>query len=221
VPLHDTSGLLSWFTDAKCRSSLSRRRIPLSRVDRWSLTDGVISHDENKHFTVIGVDVRASSREVSSWSQVMLRPRSEGVIAFLAKPIGDVMHLLVQTRTETGAGDLIEMAPTVHCQPGNYPLNGARPRYLDEVLAAPPERVRFESIHSEEGGRFYHAQNRYLLVEADDGFPTEVPENYAWMTLRQLTEFVRYGNYLNVEARSLLTFLGFADLGSAVLQGAL
>ncbi|GHH29005.1 NDP-hexose 2,3-dehydratase family protein [Streptomyces rubradiris] len=219
-PYHDTARLLSWFTDTKCHSSLTRRRIPLADVGGWSRTDGVIAHDEGKHFTVVGVDVSASSREVASWSQVMLQPRSEGVIAFLAKPINGVMHLLVQARTETGAGDVIELAPTVHCQPANYPLNGARPRYLDEVVTAPPERIRFESVHSEEGGRFYHAQNRYMLVEADAGFPTEVPPDYAWMTLRQLTEFVRYGNYINVEARSLLTLLNFADLRAPVLPNA-
>lgn len=114
------------------------------------------------------------------------------------------------------------MAPTVHCQPGNYGSapDGERPRFLDTVLTAPPESVRFEAIHSEEGGRFYHAQNRYLLVEAGDDFPVEVPDNYMWMTLRQLTEFVRYGNHLNVEARSLLTFLGFADLDSPALPKA-
>ncbi|MFJ4950314.1 NDP-hexose 2,3-dehydratase family protein [Streptomyces sp. NPDC088760] len=219
-PFHDTARLLSWFTDAKCRSSLVRQRLPLAQVRGWSRTDGTIAQDEGKHFTVIGVDVRASSREVGSWSQVMLQPRSEGVIAFLARTVNGVMHLLVQARTETGAGDLIELAPTVHCQPANYPLGGARPRFLEEVLTAPPERIRFESVHSEEGGRFYHAQNRYMLVEAGDDFPTDVPESYAWMTLRQLTEFVRYGNYLNVEARSLLTFLTFADLDASVPQAA-
>ncbi|MFI2431132.1 NDP-hexose 2,3-dehydratase family protein [Streptomyces sp. NPDC018693] len=219
-PYRDTAELLSWFTDTKCRSSLTRRRIPLADVDGWSRAEGVIAHDGGKHFTVVGVDVSASSREVASWSQVMLQPRSEGVIAFLAKRLNGVMHLLVQARTETGAGDVIELAPTVHCQPANYPLNGARPVYLDDVVNAPPERIRFESVHSEEGGRFYHAQNRYMLVEADDDFPTEARPNYAWMTLRQLTEFVRYGNYINVEARSLLTLLNFADLRAPVLRNA-
>ncbi|MEU5373911.1 NDP-hexose 2,3-dehydratase family protein [Streptomyces sp. NPDC005951] len=218
----DTAELLSWFTEAKCRATLTRERIPLSKVHSWSLSDGVITHDEGKHFSVVGVDVAASNREVASWSQVMLKPRSEGVIAFVAKRVEGVMHLLVQARVETGAGDVIEMAPTVHCQPGNYgSAPGARrPRFLDEVLTAPPGNVRFEAIHSEEGGRFYHAQNRYLLVEADDDFPIDVPDSYIWMTLRQLMEFVRYGNHLNVEARSLLTFLGFADLDAPILRNA-
>jgi oxidase EvaA len=208
-----TAELLSWFTEAKCRCTMTRRRIPLAKVGGWSTRDGVISHDDGRHFSVMGVDVRASNREVGSWSQVMLQPSSPGVIAFLTRRIGGVPHLLVQARIETGATDLVEMAPTVHCQPGNYPPSpgAAMPMFLDEVLAADRGRVRFDALHSEEGGRFYHAQNRYLLVETEEDFPLDVPENFAWMTLRQLMELVRFGNYLNVEARSLVALLGFAS----------
>ncbi|PRH80486.1 NDP-hexose 2,3-dehydratase [Streptomyces solincola] len=209
--LHSTVELLSWFTEAKGRCTLTRRGIPLSKVDGWSWAGGEITHDRGQHFAVIGVDVEASSREVSAWQQPMFEPASQGVVAFLSRRIDGVPHLLVQARIETGALDGVEMAPTVQCQPDNYRLlpDGRRPLFLDEVLGAPPGRVRFDSVHSEEGGRFYHAQNRYLLVEAADDFPLDVPENYAWVTPHQLAGFVRYGSHLNVEARSLLTFLGF------------
>ncbi|SDW13695.1 oxidase EvaA [Saccharopolyspora shandongensis] len=209
--LHATVELLSWFTEAKGRCTLTRQLIPLSKVDGWSWRDGTICHDRDQHFAVVGVDVHASNREVTGWQQPMFEPRSRGVIAFLTRRIDGVLHLLVQARTETGAFDGVEMAPTVQCQPENYRFVPAdrKPLFLDEVLGARPEQIRWDSIHSEEGGRFYHAQNRYLLVEVDDDFPLEVPENYTWTTLRQLTEFVRYGNHLNVEARSLLTFFRF------------
>jgi oxidase EvaA len=34
--------------------------------------------------------------------------------------------------------------------------------------------------------------------------PLELPDNYIWMTLKQLKEFIRFNNYLNIQARSLL-----------------
>lgn len=214
--LHDTVELLSWFTEAKDRCTLERRLVPLAGIERWSLRDGVIAHDDDRHFTVLGVAVEASNREVAGWSQPMFAPRSQGVIAFLARRVEGVLHLLVQARTETGALDRIEMAPTVQCQPADYtagpsnaPPPGPRPPFLDVVLAAGPDRIRFDALQSEEGGRFYHARSRYLIVEVDDDFPLEVPPDFAWMTLRQLIDFVRHGSHLNVEARSLLTLLGF------------
>ncbi|MGW7361654.1 NDP-hexose 2,3-dehydratase family protein [Streptomyces sp. NPDC054802] len=211
VALHDTTQLLSWFTEAKNVCTLTRERIPLTKVARWSRRAGAIVHDRDQHFAVIGVSVDTDSREVAHWQQPMFEPRSQGVIAFLVRRIGGVLHVLMQARTETGAFDGVEMAPTVQCQPDSYPgvPEARRPRFLSEVLDAPAENIRFDRIHSEEGGRFYHAQNRYLLVEVEDSFPLRVPDDYAWITLRQLTDFVRYGNHLNVEARSLLTFAGF------------
>lgn len=212
--LHDTAELLSWFTEAKGRCTLDRRLIPLNRVAGWTGRDGVLTHDENRHFTVVGVDVRASNREVAGWSQPMFAPRSPGLIAFLTRRIAGVPHVLVQARIETGAFDRIEMAPTVHCQPGNYQsgfVPGTRqPRFLDGVLATSPERILLDVIHSEEGGRFYHARSRHLLIEAEDA-PLDTPPDFVWMTLRQLAGFVRFGSHLNVEARSLVTLLGFAS----------
>lgn len=226
--LNDTAELLSWFTEAKDRCTLVRRLIPLADTERWSLRDGVIAHDDGRHFTVLGVRVEASSREVTGWSQPMFAPSSQGVIAFLARRVDGVLHLLVQARIETGALDRIEMAPTVQCQPADYapgppgaPLPGPRPPFLDEVLGAAPERIRYDARQSEEGGRFHHARSRYMIVEVDDGFPLDVPPDYTWMTLRQLIDFVRHGSQLNVEARSLLTLLGFLPARSAAARAPL
>ncbi|WP_405577946.1 NDP-hexose 2,3-dehydratase family protein [Streptomyces sp. NBC_01190] len=209
-PLHSTTELLSWFTEIKAGATLTRRLMPLSEVAGWSAGDGVIAHDEGRHFTVLGVSVEAPGREVAGWSQPMFAPRSQGVIAFLARRVAGVLHLLVQARTETGALDRIEMGPTVQCQPADYAASQpGRPELLDQVLTARPDQIRFDVVLSEEGGRFHHARSRYTLVEVDESAPLRVPRNFAWVTVRQLTDFVRFGSHLNVEARSLLALIGF------------
>ena len=65
------------------------------------------------------------------------------------------------------------------------------------------------SLQSEEGGRFYREANRNLLVEADANFPVEVPDQYHWMTLQQLKTFIRFNNFVNVQARCLLAGLDY------------
>jgi oxidase EvaA len=206
--LHDMASVLSWFTELKSRHLLAQRRIPLDDVTAWHLSDDEIAHESGRFFRVIGVQVQASSREVRQWSQPLLAPQDRGVLAFLAKQIDGVLHLLVQARTEAGTFDVLEMAPTVHCTPNNY--SGAampRPPYLDYVLSADPARIRCDVVHSEEGGRLYQAQNRYLIIEVEDGFPIETPDDYLWMTVNQVNDLVRYGNHFNIEVRSLLTCL--------------
>ncbi|WP_336246864.1 NDP-hexose 2,3-dehydratase family protein [Streptomyces cupreus] len=208
---HTTAEILSWFTEARSNHVLERRRIPLNQVKGWSRGPERIEHERGTFFTVIGVDVEASSREVARWSQPLLAPVDRGVVAFLARRSGPDAdwQLLVHAQSEAGTSDVVEMSPTVNCVPQNYAHlpEGQRPPFLAHVLSAPPSRIHFDTVLSEEGGRFHHAENRYLLVEVADDFPDDVPEDYIWMTRRQLTGFVRYGNHVNVVARSLLACL--------------
>jgi len=48
-----------------------------------------------------------------------------------------------------------------------------------------------------------------MLIEVDDGFPADVPENYTWITLNQLNTFLKFNNYLNIQARSLISAISF------------
>lgn len=200
--------VLSWFTELKSRYDLLQRRIPLYEVDQWRRVAGEIRHERDLYFRVIGVDVKASNREVAQWTQPLLAPWSQGVLALLTKRVDGELQVLVQARTEAGTFDVVEMAATVHCAPRNYADDdGYRPRYLDYLLNVDPSRIRFDTIHSEEGGRLYQAENRYVIIEVEEDFPTEAPDDFRWLTVRQLNELVRHANYVNVELRSLLTCL--------------
>jgi oxidase EvaA len=209
TPLHGRADLLSWLTEAKARYRLDRRVVPLADVTGWSRGPNRISHDSGAYFDIIGVDVQAGSREVTRWSQPMLAPASRGISAFVGRWIQDAFHVLVHARTEAGTGDVVEMSPTVNCTPENYRRLGAeqQPRYLDYVRSAPAGRRLVDVVNSEEGGRFYHAENRYQVIAAGDDFPLDVPDDFVWMTVGQLTDFVRYGNHVNVSARSLLSLM--------------
>lgn len=207
--LPHASRLLSWFADVKSRRALSRRLIPLNSISGWRRTPDGISHETGKYFSVIGVDVEASDREVPRWSQPLLAPAGRGILALLTRRTEGVLEVLLQARTEAGTFDVIELAPSVQCAPDNYQGIGDRraPYFLDQVLSAPASRIRFDAIHSEEGGRFYHAENRYVIIEVGADFPDDAPADYTWATVREMNELVRHSHYLNVEARCLLACL--------------
>ncbi|MDA2813256.1 NDP-hexose 2,3-dehydratase family protein [Nocardiopsis sp. RSe5-2] len=208
--LHADAELLSWFTGERSRHRVRARKVPLSPLPGWVREDDRVRHESGCFFDVVAVSVRAGTREVAGWSQPLVAPRGVGVAAFLVRRIGGVPHVLVQARAEGGFLDTVELGPTVQCTPGNYahlPAR-ARPRFLEAVLAAPPERVRYRAILSEEGGRFLDARICYTVVEADgDEAPLAAPPGYRWATPAQLTWLVRHGRYLNVQARTLLACL--------------
>ena len=209
APLHGTGDILSWITEARSLFDLRAERIPLHDVRGWHRTAEDISHDEGKHFSVMAVSVQASNREVVGWTQPLLAPHGTGVVCFLTKKIDGVLHVLVHARVEAGYLDIVELAPTVQCTPENYQhLDvGDHPPYLNHVLTAPPEQIRFDAVQSEEGGRFYHAQNRYLIIEVGDEFPVQAPTDYRWLTVHQITGLLRHSHYLNVQARTLVACL--------------
>lgn len=204
--LHDLGEILSWFTEEKTRHGVSTRLIPANQIADWTRTSHEIAREDGKHFRVIAVNVEASNREVPSWRQPLLAPVARGIIAFLAKPIEGVMHVLVHARVEPGFIDTVELGPTLQLIQENY-AGLPQPRYLDYVLGANPARIRFDAALSEEGGRFFDAQNRYMVIEVDDDFPVHCPQDYRWVTLGQLGELLRHGQYVNVQARSLVACL--------------
>ena len=206
---HSTPEILSWMTEVKAQHELLQRSVPLSAVRGWTITDDEISHEEGRYFKVIAADVGASNREVTRWTQPLLAPIEQGVVAFLARPIHGVLHLLMHAKMEAGVLDVIELAPTVQCLRGNFDglPKDRQPRYLDVVTGARPEQIVYDSVQSEEGGRFHHADNRYQIVRVDEDFPLGTPPEFRWMSVRQVTELLQHSNYVNVQARSLLASL--------------
>ncbi|MFD9941971.1 NDP-hexose 2,3-dehydratase family protein [Nonomuraea sp. NPDC059023] len=202
--VHGIDEVLSWLSGIRSTVDISTEPIPLNRLRQWRRDDGRISHDSGRFFDIIGVRVASSGREVSGWTQPMIEPVGTGVIAFLVRRIGGVLHALVHARVEPGYTDVVELAPTVQCVPENYDHlpPAARPLFLDEVLDADPGRIRFDTVLSEEGGRFYHARNRYLIVETGEDLAPGHPD-FRWLAMHQVVELLRHSYYLNVQARTL------------------
>jgi len=209
--LHSYDEIFSWITRLKSRYELELTRIPLTEVQHWVRDEYAIYHEASKYFKVIGVEVEIGNREVQSWCQPLVQSAQEGIMAFIVKKINGIYHFLVQAKLESGNFDIIEMAPTVQCLTGNY-REGAKeyePDFLSYVLHASEEQILYVAFQSEEGGRFYREQNKNMILEAGEDFPLEVPENFIWLTLNQILSFIQYNNYINVEARSLISAVNF------------
>jgi dTDP-4-dehydro-6-deoxy-alpha-D-glucopyranose 2,3-dehydratase len=209
--LNSFEEILSWITGLKSNYELDVKSIPLKSVQGWVRDEDAIHHQDNKYFSVIAANVLISNREVTSWSQPLVRSAQEGLIAFIIRPINGVIHFLVQAKIEAGNFDILELAPTVQCLTGNYRkgLNEYEVPFIQDVLQAPASGIVYNAMQSEEGGRFYQEQNLNRIVLVDERFPVEVPENYCWMTLSQLYTFIKFNNYLNIQARSLIAAVTF------------
>ena len=43
-----------------------------------------------------------------------------------------------------------------------------------------------------------------MIIKVKENEIDELPENYIWMTLEQLQLFIKFNNYVNIQARSLI-----------------
>ncbi|MBU1881015.1 NDP-hexose 2,3-dehydratase family protein, partial [bacterium] len=186
---HSIEELLRGLSRKKFEAELDTRLIPLHDVNDWMVTSHEISHKQGFYFSIIGTRVESTSREVPVWDQPIIKQRDSGIVGFITKEIKGVIHFLVQLKMESGNIDLLGMAPTVQCITGSYdPAN--LPPYVAEMLEPSHTSVVFDTMQSEEGGRFYREENRNLLLAGDEHFPIETPPMYLWVSLYQLKQFL-------------------------------
>ncbi|MEV5830905.1 NDP-hexose 2,3-dehydratase family protein [Spirillospora sp. NPDC052242] len=206
---HTEDEILHWITEIRTRTELRTRRVPLGELRDWRTDGTAITHRDGRYFDIGGVSVVASGREVRRWSQPLLRPRSGGVAAFVVTSFEGVLHVLVRAQVEPGLVDVAELAPTVRCAPADlaHLPASARPPFVDDVLGAGPERIRYAAVQSEDGGRLDHARARHLIVDADPRVRYDGRPDFRWMTLAQLASLLRHSHYVCMQARSLVACL--------------
>ncbi|MGY3520329.1 NDP-hexose 2,3-dehydratase family protein [Micromonospora sp. PTRAS2] len=199
--------VLSWLTGRRAEQQMTVRPIGLAAVAGWHRDEHAIQRPDGRYFKVIAVDVAASSREVGGWTQPLIEPTGRGLVVLFVKSFDGVAHVLLHARPEPGLRSHLELAPSVQADPAVHDGQPFRARYLDHALALDRRQILFDAVHSEEGGRFLHARNRYVIAYPGAEIGREVPDDYAWLTLHQLQNLTRHSGYLNVQARSILACL--------------
>lgn len=197
-PYNSNKQILSWYINQKVNNELEIEKIPLYKMRDWQITDYDIHSKSGDYFSVIAVDVKAD-REVSSWSQPMIKDLNVGLIGFIVQPINGIKHFLVQTKTMPGNIDIVDLSPTVACS--NY-LTHKSP-FIKYFLNT-EYKVHLDVLQSEEGGRFFHFQNRNMIVEVPENEKIELPTEYMWITYNQIMDFMPRGMF-NIESRSLIS----------------
>lgn len=199
--LHTGNEIIGWLSKLKSKYYKKVKLISMAQINDWEYLENEIRHRTQNFFSVIAVSMEVYGREVQKWTQPLIKQNSIGTIGFLMKKINGISHFLVQGRMEAGYFDIVEMGPTI----STSDITREKLPYSEFFINPPKEKVMFSTVFSEEGGRFYHTQNRYMIINVDENDVKDVPENYIWMTLRQLKDFMPYFGHLNVEIRSLIS----------------
>ncbi|EMN6211634.1 NDP-hexose 2,3-dehydratase family protein [Vibrio vulnificus] len=194
--------------DKKMYSNRSRNLVRLDSLKSWQLGESAVE-GENKAFKVGFFEIEIEGREVTRWYQPLFEAIGMATLGLLTTVIDGQRKFLVKFTEEVGCFDEVELGPTVQMEP-NHQFDITCPvELLFERLCTAKKNVLHDVILSEEGGRFYHEQNRNVVIDVDalDLATLDVPDNYIWVSFQTLNQLVKFNNILNLQLRNLISLL--------------
>lgn len=182
------------------------RLVPLYSLKNWEMKNGEFVCREPYSFKVVFCDIEIEGREVRHWTQPLFEATGIATFGLLTCIDNGVKKFLVKALPEVGCFDKIELAPTVQREYIHKDADNA----VDELFAEHLKNncgVIFDTLLSEEGGRFYCEQNRNVIIEIDKNELDRLPEGYFWADYAVLNMLVQVNNCLNIQLRNLLSVL--------------
>lgn len=190
----------------KMFQSIQQTVVPLSDLTDWEMMDSELRCRHPYPFRVIFCDIAIEGREVKRWRQPLFAANGESLFGLLCCEFDGVLKFLVRFKQEIGVFDTVEIGPTVQTEAGMVPVDDDITALFERNLSA-GRGVMFDHFLSEEGGRFYHEQNRNVLLRVREDELPKPPEGYFWLDYRSLNEMVQINNILNIQLRNLLALL--------------
>jgi len=208
----------------RARSDATRgqvERIPLSNLKGWRFADYPLRlvHDSGRFFAVEGYSVRLDrTGEVDAFDQPLINQPELGVLGFLVKRFGGILHFLAQAKMEPGNVHGVQIAPTVQATESNYTRvhGGKLPPYLEYFLERGRGRILVEERQPEQAAYFLRKYNRNVVIETSEDLAVGV--DFCWMTLGQLKQFLQTDYAVNMDARSVLSCVPFVDIERTALE---
>ncbi len=199
--------VMRYINNYKMLHSCENKIVPLHKMESWDFNDSGITHKTGYPFKVIFCDIEIEGREVTHWSQPLFEADGMAIFGLITADFDGKRKFLVQAKPEAGCYDSIELAPTVQLEAA---IPESEYNAIDRLFFSLMEngaKIRNNVILSEEGGRFYHEQNRNIVLDVAPRQVGELPAGYFWLDYKTLNQMVQYNNVLNIQLRNLLSLL--------------
>ncbi len=195
--LFSLSEIESWINKCILLHDYHVKLVDLKNIKSCVYNDGIIKDVENS-FEIIGVHIKSESREVSEWSQPLVRVLNNGKYGFIIAKIEGVVHFLVRFQPHIGSKNNLELTTSFD------DLDMYSMEIYNQVLQIESSKIHFECFQSEEGGRFYQYVNQNILIEIQDYRIIDLVSKFKWLTFDQINHFIKKG-YFSMEARSIFS----------------
>lgn len=193
--------------DYKMYRKENSRLLPLKSLKSWEMTEKEIVCRLPYDFKVIYCRIEIEGREVKYWEQPLVEALGMSVIGVFTCVQNGIRKFLVRAKTEMGCFDSAELGPIIQLEPTNKRnrLNMVEEMFLGKLERG--EGVLKNVILSEEGGRFYHEQNRNAIIEISPDELKELPRGFYWADFATISSMIQYNNCVNIQLRNLMSLV--------------
>lgn len=182
--------------------------LPLHALKDWEWQEGELVCRRPWPFKVTFCDIAIEGREVRHWTQPLFEATGIATFGLVCCEEAGVLKFLVKATPEVGCLDGVELGPTVQREavPVTEWEETAVDKLFDRQLRS-GKGIFFDHLLSEEGGRFYHEQNRNVLLRVKKEELPPLLEGYFLLDYKTLNQLVQVNNTLNIQLRNLLSLL--------------
>ena len=205
----------SWIEKIKNETNFNVIKIPINKLRDWQVDKrtGNITHFSKDFFIVHGIRANIESREVGNrgWDQPIISQvgHDGGILGLIRKRIDGIPHYLCEAKAEPGNFGKIQISPTLQATFSNLRKShgGRKPLFCDffeNTQNYSDVKILYESWLAEDGGRLYLKRNKAMLIELDENYKLEKPENFVWLSLYQIKALVSENSIINPHIRGIL-----------------
>ena len=205
-PINSKNKISQWFKENDKRYYIKVKKIGLNLLRDWIYDKTEIYHRNKKHFSIIGIDVKTSKRENNEWSQPILSGKKLGFAGFLKTHIKGHPHYLCRYLLKPGlkksvVGCTVNTSDLLMYRTDKNLTNFDK-HLIKNFFLTKKNSLDYDNILSEEGGRFYKCQTKYMIKNLVFNRIGKLNKNYIWLSHNQIIDLIAKKR-LDIESRLL------------------
>ena len=213
-PLNSIKDISKWKNSLNRKFFLKNKIVRLNLIKEWKITKRKIYHQTNEYFSIIGVKVKTNEREITGWSQPIIQGSKMAFAGYLIKRFNNTNHYLCRYILKPGSKVSTYTCSVNTSKFNNYKKNKDLTDFQKKLISDYFVNSKFEKLYdnilSDEGGRFYHSQIRYMACKLNKKHNIKLPENYIWLSQNQIIDLIKK-QQVDIEARLLFGIVNFEE----------
>ena len=208
LPFKKMNEINNWIRQNDKIFKLKIKVKPLANLINWKVKSDTITHKNNKHFSIVGINIICNNREIKEWDQPIIKGKRLAFAGYLIKEFNKTDHYLCKYNKKPGLKKstlscTINTSDLDNFNTNNHLISFEK-KMIRDFFFNKKKKIKkiFDNILSDEGGRFFHCEIKYKALKLLNKTKVKIPSNYFWISQNQMIEMIKRKK-LDIEARLL------------------